>query len=209
MRIILFGPPGAGKGTQAGIICMLLEIAHISTGDILRKAAEEKTSLGLQIKKYIDQGHFVPDDLIVEIIKRRIKAKDCKKGFILDGFPRTISQAEALGKMLTIDKVIHLNIGNSVAMERLTGRRTCGACGALYHVISSSPKREGTCDKCGEALSRREDDKKKAILRRLEIYRNQTEPLVGYYKKKRLLLVVDGQKSKEQVTRNLLDLILK
>ena len=204
MRIILLGPPGAGKGTQARTITKKLGIPHISTGDILRQASSQKTPLGLKAKDYMNRGHLVPDDLMINIIKERIKREDCKKGFLLDGFPRTIPQAEALEKISHIDKAIKLRIENEVAIERLSGRRTCEDCSAMYHVIYISPKREGICDKCGGELIIREDDRKEAILERLEVYREETRPLIKYYEKKGLLVIIDGGRAKQEVTKDLL-----
>lgn len=204
MRIILLGPPGAGKGTQARTITKKLGIPHISTGDILRQASSQKTPLGLKAKDYMNRGHLVPDDLMINIIKERIKREDCKKGFLLDGFPRTIPQAEALEKISHIDKAIKLRIENEVAIERLSGRRTCEDCSAMYHVIYISPKREGICDKCGGKLIIREDDRKEAILERLEVYREETRPLIKYYEKKGLLIIIDGGRAKQEVTEDLL-----
>ncbi len=204
MRIILLGLPGAGKGTQAKILAEELNIPHISTGDILRQASEDRTPLGLKAKEYMDKGHLVPDDLIIDLIKERIKREDCKKGFLFDGFPRTIPQAEALEKISNIDKVINLKVEDEVAIERLSGRRTCKGCGALYHIIYLPPKRERICDRCGGELIIREDDKKEAILKRLEVYREETQPLIKYYRKKGLLIIIDGGRSKEEVTKNLL-----
>jgi len=204
MRIILLGSPGAGKGTQAKIITKELSIPHISTGDILRKAIEEKTPLGLKAKKYMDKGYLVPDNLIINLIKERIKREDCKKGFLLDGFPRTIPQAEALGKISNIDKVIKLKIANEVAIERLSGRRTCKDCGAMYHVSYLSSRRDGICDRCGGKLIIRDDDRKEAALKRLEVYKEETRPLIEYYKKNRLLAIINGGRRKEEVTKNLL-----
>jgi adenylate kinase len=207
MRIILLGPPGAGKGTQAKVLTKELSIPHISTGDILRKAIEEKTPLGLKAKKYMDKGYLVPDNLIIGIIKERIKRKDCKKGFLLDGFPRTIPQAEALEKISNIDKVIKLKIENDVAIERLSGRWTCKDCGAMYHVIYLSSRKEGICDRCGGELIIRDDDRKEAVLKRLEVYREKTRPLIEYYKKKGLLAIIDGGRRKEEVLKDLLSSI--
>ncbi len=204
MKIILLGSPGAGKGTQAKIITKALGIPHISTGDILRKAIEEKTPLGLKAKGYMDKGHLVPDDLIIGLVKERIGRKDCEEGFLLDGFPRTIPQAQALEKISNIDKVINLKIVNEVAIERLSGRRTCKRCGAMYHVIYIPSRKEGICDRCGGELIIREDDRREAVSKRLEVYREETRPLVEYYRKKGLLVIIDGGRSKEEVTRDLL-----
>jgi adenylate kinase len=207
MKIILLGPPGAGKGTQAKIITQELDIPHISTGDILRKAIEEKIPLGLKAKNYMDKGHLVPDNLIINLIKERIKRKDCQKGFLLDGFPRTIPQAQALKKISKIDKVIKLKIENEVAIKRLSGRRTCKRCGALYHLTTMPPKKDGICDRCGGKLIIRNDDKKEAILKRLEVYREETRPLIEYYRKKKHLVIIDGGRRKKEVTEDLLSLI--
>ena len=207
MKIILLGSPGAGKGTQAKVLTKELDILHISTGDILRKAIEEKTPLGLKAKKYMDKGYLVPDNLIINLIKERLKREDCKKGFLLDGFPRTIPQAEALEEISNIEKVIKLKIENDVAIERLSGRRTCKGCGAMYHVIYLPSKREGICDRCGEELIIREDDKEEAVLKRLEVYREETRPLIEYYKKKGLLAIIDGGRKKEEVLKDLLSSI--
>lgn len=207
MRIILLGLPGAGKGTQAKIIIKELDIPHISTGDILRKAIGEKTSLGLKAKEYMNKGHLVPDNLIINLIKERIKREDCKKGFLLDGFPRTIPQAQALEEISNVDKVIKIKIENEMAIERLSGRRTCKDCGAMYHVIYLPAKKEGTCDRCGGELIIREDDKEEAVLKRLEVYREETRPLIEYYKKKGLLAIIDGGRRKEEVLRDLLSSI--
>jgi len=204
MRIILLGPPGAGKGTQSRTITKKLGIPHISTGDILRQASSQKTPLGLTAKDYMDRGHLVPDDLMINLIKERIKREDCKKGFLLDGFPRTIPQAEALEKISHIDKVIKLKIENEVAIKRLSGRRTCKDCSAMYHITYLLPKREGICDRCGGELIIREDDRKEAILRRLEVYREETQPLIEYYRKKGLLVIIDGGRAKQEVTEDLL-----
>ncbi len=204
MQIILLGPPGAGKGTQSRTITKKLGIPHISTGDILRQASSQKTPLGLTAKDYMDRGHLVSDDLMINLIKERIKREDCKKGFLLDGFPRTIPQAEALEKISHIDKVIKLKIENEVAIERLSGRRTCKDCNAMYHIIYISPKREGICDRCGGKLIIREDDRKEAILERLEVYREETRPLIKYYRKKGLLIIIDGGRAKQEVTEDLL-----
>lgn len=204
MCIIMLGSPGAGKGTQAKIITKALGVSHISTGDILRKAIEEKAPLGLKAKGYMNKGYLVPDNLIIDLIKERIKREDCQKGFLLDGFPRTIPQAQALEKISNIDKVINLKIENEVAIERLSGRRTCKRCGAMYHLIYIPPRKEGICDRCGGELIIREDDRREAVLKRLEVYREETRPLIEYYRKKGLLVIINGGRSKEEVTRDLL-----
>lgn len=186
MGIILLGPPGAGKGTQAKRISAAFSIPQISTGDMLREAVRNGTEMGRQAKAFMDAGGLVPDEVVIGIVKERLQAPDCVKGFILDGFPRTIPQAEALDRVAgelskEIRTVLSLEVDEKELMERLCGRRTCTACGAMYHVRFNRPKSEGTCDKCGAALIQRDDDKEETILARLENYRKSTEPLLRYY----------------------------
>ena len=190
MNIIFLGPPGAGKGTQAQKICDALNIPQISTGDILRRAMKEGTETGLKAKAYIDAGQLVPDDVIIDIVKERLAMADCGNGYILDGFPRTVPQAEALDTFATIDTVIELDVADQVLVERLSGRRVCLKCGATYHL--SMLNGETKCSKCGEELIQRNDDKAETVLNRLEVYHAQTAPLIGYYEKKGLLKKVDG-----------------
>ena len=190
MNIIFLGPPGAGKGTQAQKICDALNIPQISTGDILRRAIKEGTETGLKAKAFIDAGQLVPDDVIIDIVKERLAMADCGNGYILDGFPRTVPQAEALDTFATIDTVIELDVADQVLVERLSGRRVCLKCGATYHL--SMLNGETKCSKCGEELIQRDDDKAETVLNRLEVYHAQTAPLIGYYEKKGLLKKVDG-----------------
>ncbi|MBR0266172.1 MAG: adenylate kinase [Clostridia bacterium] len=190
MNIIFLGPPGAGKGTQAQKICDALNIPQISTGDILRRAMKEGTETGLKAKSFIDAGQLVPDDVIIDIVKERLAMADCGNGYILDGFPRTVPQAEALDTFATIDTVIELDVADQVLVERLSGRRVCLKCGATYHL--SMLNGETKCSKCGEELIQRDDDKAETVLNRLEVYHAQTAPLIGYYEKKGLLKKVDG-----------------
>ena len=190
MNIIFLGPPGAGKGTQAQKICDALNIPQISTGDILRRAMKEGTEPGLKAKSFIDAGQLVPDDVIIDIVKERLAMADCGNGYILDGFPRTVPQAEALDTFATIDTVIELDVADQVLVERLSGRRVCLKCGATYHL--SMLNGETKCSKCGEELIQRDDDKAETVLNRLEVYHAQTAPLIGYYEKKGLLKKVDG-----------------
>lgn len=201
MNLILLGAPGAGKGTQAEKICAKLSIPAISTGNILREAMAAKTEMGLKAKSYIDAGKLVPDEVVIGIIEDRLKAEDCKNGFILDGFPRTIPQAEALDKMgVRIDRVLEIYVPDEKITARLSGRRVCLKCGATYHTEYQKPKTEGVCDVCGEKLVQRKDDMPETVLDRLKTYHEQTEPLKGYYEKKGILRVVEGQEDVADTT---------
>ena len=195
MNIIFLGPPGAGKGTQAQMICDALKIPQVSTGDMLRRAMKEGTETGLKAKSYIDAGKLVPDEVIIDIVKERLAMADCAGGYILDGFPRTVPQAEALDTFATIDTVIELDVADQVLVERLSGRRVCLKCGATYHVSMLNGKT--TCDKCGDELIQRDDDKPETVQNRLTVYHNQTAPLIGYYEKKGLLHKVAGDQGIE------------
>ncbi|GIW47341.1 MAG: adenylate kinase [Deltaproteobacteria bacterium] len=204
MRLILFGPPGAGKGTQASQISQKYGIIHISTGDILRAAVKEGTPLGNLAKSYMDKGELVPDEVVIGIIKERIREEDSRNGFMLDGFPRTIPQAEALDNMLgseglKIDAVISIEVEDEEVIKRISGRRVCEKCGVMYHIIYDPPKNNELCDRCGARLFQRDDDKEEVVRRRLQVYRNQTEPLKEYYKKVGILHSVDGTGTVEQV----------
>lgn len=197
MRIILLGPPGAGKGTQAKDLVNKYGIPQISTGDILRKNLAEKTPLGLEAKKYMDAGGLVPDSVVIGIVKERLKEADCKKGYILDGFPRTVPQAEELDKALAemgtpLDKVLSIEVKDEELVKRLSGRRTCRSCQEGYHVMFKAPKVADKCDKCGGELYQRDDDKEEAIKNRLVVYQSSTAPLIAYYTGKGLLRAVDG-----------------
>lgn len=201
MNLILLGAPGAGKGTQAEKICAKLSIPAISTGNILREAMAAKTEMGLKAKSYIDAGKLVPDEVVIGIIEDRLKAEDCKNGFILDGFPRTIPQAEALDKMgVRIDRVLEIYVPDEMITARLSGRRVCLKCGATYHTEYKKPKTEGICDVCDEKLVQRKDDMPETVLDRLKTYHEQTEPLKGYYEKKGILRVVEGQEDVADTT---------
>lgn len=203
MNIILFGPPGAGKGTQAEIISALLGIPTLSTGAMLREAIREQTPLGLSAQKAISEGSLVSDDVVIGIVKERISKDDCKGGFILDGFPRTIPQAKALEEMgAGIDKVLMIDVPDEDIIERMSGRRVCPGCGASYHVKHNPSKDGATCDKCGTELTLRADDKPEVVKHRLDIYHGETEPLIGYYKEKELLVSVDGRMEPAEVTAN-------
>lgn len=194
MNLILLGAPGAGKGTQAEVICDHLNIPAISTGNILREALKNGTELGLKAKTFMDSGALVPDEIVIGILKDRIKQDDCKNGFILDGFPRTVPQAEALDSMgVQIDKVVDIEVADERIMQRLSGRRVCQDCGASYHIAYKPSKEEGKCDKCGGETVQRKDDHPDTIKDRLHVYHEQTEPLKDYYAKTGKLTIVEGQ----------------
>jgi adenylate kinase len=205
MNILFMGPPGAGKGTQAERIVETFEIPHISTGDAFRLAMKQGTPLGQKAKEYVDQGLLVPDDVTNGIVRERLLQDDCGKGFLLDGFPRTLAQAEALDGMLgemgrKIDHVVNLRVDRSLLLARLTGRRICKACGATYHVLFNPPKQEGVCDKCAGGLYQRSDDTEEKVGTRLDEYISKTAPLLAYYENKGLLREVDGEKEIDTVT---------
>lgn len=201
MNLILLGAPGAGKGTQAEVICSKLSIPAISTGNIIREALAKGTEMGIKAKSYIDAGRLVPDDVVIGIIKERLAKDDCKNGFILDGFPRTIPQAEALDAMgVVIDRVIDIEVSDKAIVNRLSGRRVCSSCGASYHLEYKKPAVQGVCDSCGGELIQRKDDHPDTVLDRLRVYHEQTEPLKDYYSKAGLLRVVEGQEEVAQTT---------
>ncbi|MGL4252708.1 MAG: adenylate kinase [Fusobacteriaceae bacterium] len=212
MNIMLFGAPGAGKGTQAKPIMDRYGIPQISTGDILRAAIKAGTAMGLEAKKFMDEGKLVPDTTIIGIIKDRIVEEDCKKGFILDGFPRTIPQAEALEAIMKeigikLDKVISLNVPDSAIVERITGRKNCPACGASFHVKFNPPKAEGICDHCGGELITRKDDTEETVVTRLKSYHEQTAPLFHFYKERGVMAEVDGMKPLDEVTAEIFSIL--
>ena len=192
MNIIFLGPPGAGKGTQAQRICAALGIPQVSTGDILRRAIKEQTPTGLKAKSFIDAGKLVPDEVVIAIVEERLKEADCQKGYILDGFPRTVPQAEALDTIAKIECALSLEVPDEVIEPRMTGRRTCIKCGATYHVVNNPPKAEGVCDNCGSELTVRKDDKPETVRARLATFHAQTEPLKDYYAAQGKLKCVDG-----------------
>lgn len=194
MKLILLGAPGAGKGTQAEVICKALNIPAISTGNIIREALAQGTEMGLKAKSFMDAGQLVPDDVVIGIIKERLAKDDCANGFILDGFPRTIPQAEALDAMgVIIDKVIDIEVPDEKIAARMSGRRVCKDCGSSYHLEYKAPKAEGVCDVCDGELIQRKDDAPETVLDRLAVYHKQTEPLKDYYSKKGILRIVEGQ----------------
>jgi adenylate kinase len=214
MNIILLGPPGGGKGTQAKKIVEKYGIPHIATGDILREAVAKGTELGKKAKEYMDRGELVPDEIVIGIVRERLKQPDCEKGFLLDGFPRTIKQAEALDEMLKelgkdIDAVIYIDVPEEEVVKRITYRRTCRNCGAVYHLIYAPPKEDNKCDKCGGELYQRDDDKEEVVRQRFKVYMENTAPLIEYYEKKGLLYRVDGTKSIDEVFSQIDEILQK
>ena len=207
MNLVFFGPPGAGKGTIAARLAADRNIPHISTGELFREAAKHATNLGKKIKTTIDSGILVPDEITIELVRKRLSRPDASTGFILDGFPRTVSQAEALGDMVDIAAVLNLSIDDETAANRLTGRRTCTNCGLNHHVIFMPPKIRNKCDSCGGDLVRREDDSDTAIATRLKVYKSQSEPLIEYYTKKNVLINIDASPETETIYGMVLNLV--
>lgn len=204
MKLVLLGPPGAGKGTQAVKIAEKYHIPHISTGDIFRKNIKEETPLGLQAQEYMSKGELVPDDLVIGLVENRLKEDDCANGFLLDGFPRTVYQAEKLDEFLknngqAIDKVLDIDVEKDILIERMIGRRVCKACGATYHIKNMPPKKEGVCDVCGGELYQRADDTLETVTNRQQVYLNQTAPLIDYYEKAGNIAHVDGSGALDKV----------
>lgn len=212
MNLILLGAPGAGKGTQAKSIVDKYGIPQISTGDMLREAVKKGTDLGKKAKEYMDKGELLPDEVVIGIVKERLKQDDAQKGFILDGFPRTIKQAEELDKILSelnlqLDAVINVAVPEDEVVRRIVNRRSCRDCGAVYHLIYKPPKEEGKCDYCGGELYQRDDDKEATVRDRYNVYRQQTEPLIEYYSKQGLVKNVDGTKSIDEVTQDVMKIV--
>ncbi len=208
MNLILLGPPGAGKGTQAKILTKRYEIPQISTGDILRAAVKEQTPMGVKAKEFMDRGALVSDEVVVGIVEERLAKPDCTNGFILDGFPRTVKQADALRQMLlvlgkTIDHVISMEVDKEALLERVTGRRTCRSCGKGFHIAFDPPKVDGVCDECGGELYQRDDDSEGTMRNRLDVYEEQTAPLIAYYGKESLLRTIDGLGAIDEIQRKL------
>lgn len=208
MRAILLGPPGAGKGTQADTIVKEFSIPHISTGDIFRKNIKEGTVLGKKAKEYMDQGLLVPDELTVELVKDRLLDEDCKNGFLLDGFPRTIFQADALEEALkgmdqSLDYVVNIEVRKELLIERAVGRRVCKDCGQTYHMTFNKPTVEGVCDNCKGELLQRKDDTEETVTKRINVYQEQTEPLIEYYTNKGIIVNIDGEKPIAEVGKNI------
>lgn len=214
MNLMVFGAPGAGKGTQAKFLIEKYNIPQISTGDILRAAIAEQTQMGLEAKKFMDEGKLVPDSTIIGIIEDRLAQIDCKNGFILDGFPRTLAQAEALKELMedmhiSLDKVISLNVPDNLIVGRITGRRVCTGCGASFHVDFNPPKEKDICDYCGGALIIRKDDNAQTVVNRLESYHAQTAPLFDFYTKMGVMIELDGTKDVAQVTKDMFNALEK
>lgn len=209
MNLILVGPPGVGKGSQAKRLSNILNVPHISTGDMFRKHFAELTPLGKKAKEFVDKGLLVPDDVTNQMVVERLCENDCQNGFILDGYPRNLAQADFLNKLLeeknvSIDYVIDIECENEVLVKRLTGRRVCTNCGAVYHIDNNPPKVEGICDVCGSPLVHRKDDEEGTVRKRLEIYHEETFPLINYYTNKKLLLEINGNQTIEAVTEDIL-----
>ena len=208
MKLILLGAPGAGKGTQAEILCERLNIPTISTGNMIREAMKSGTEMGLKAKEYAENGKLVPDEVVIGIVDERLRQDDCKNGFILDGFPRTIPQAEALDRMgIIIDRVVDINVPDEVITRRVSGRRACLDCGSTYHIETKKPQVEGICDRCGSTLVQRKDDLPETVQERLHVYHAQTEPLRDYYAAAGKLLVVDGQQGIREIAEQTLELL--
>lgn len=212
MNILIMGPPGAGKGTQADVIVNEFGIPHISTGDAFRLAMKQGTPIGLKAKEYIERGELVPDDVTIGIVEERLQQADCKKGFLLDGFPRTLAQADALDGILgrlgtKLDHVVDLKVDRDRLMARITGRRICKTCGATYHLIFNPPKVEGICDKDGGELYQRSDDNEESVGKRLDEYSNKTAPLLTFYENKGLLRQIDGEQDIDAVSKDIVSLL--
>ena len=212
MKIIMLGAPGAGKGTQAKKISDKYEIPHISTGDIFRANIKNGTELGKKAKTYMDQGLLVPDELVVDLVVDRVQQDDCKNGYVLDGFPRTIPQAESLTKALSergeaVDYAVNVDVPDENIINRMSGRRACLNCGATYHIVYNPSKKEGICDTCGEKLVLRDDDKPETVSKRLTVYHDQTQPLIDYYKNEGILAEVDGTKDMEEVFQDIVNIL--
>jgi adenylate kinase len=202
MKLIFLGPPGAGKGTLAAKATDILKVPHISTGAIFRSAIAAKSPLGLKVKAIIDAGKLVDDETTIALVRERLAREDARQGYILDGFPRTIAQAEALAEFSPVDRVINFDIPDSAVLERLSGRRVCRNCGINYHAVFNKPKKENVCDACGGEVYVREDDREEAVQKRLQVYREQTAPLIEYYRAKGLLADVDARPEVDRVAAN-------
>jgi adenylate kinase len=214
VRVVLLGPPGAGKGTQAKLLRERFEACQISTGDILRKAVADKTPLGAEAESYLNRGELVPDDVIVRLVGERLKQRDCAQGFVLDGFPRTLPQAESLEEILKamalpLDGVLSIQVPQQIIVQRLAGRRNCRDCGALYHMNFDPPRNDETCDRCNGRLQQRDDDREETITTRLRVYETQTAPLVNYYRQRGNLRKIDGVGKVEDIQKRIIDALAR
>ena len=214
MKLLIMGPPGAGKGTQAEVLIKELNISHVSTGDMFRAAIKEGTEMGKKAKEFMDAGKLVPDEVVVGLVKERLSQPDCTQGFLLDGFPRTLPQADSLSNTLDqmgvkLDGVINIDVAREKLMARLTGRRVCRGCGASYHVIFNPPSAEGVCNSCGAELYQRDDDNETTVSNRLDVYEAQTQPLIVYYKGKGLLINIEGDQEINKVLADILAALKK
>ncbi|MCC6003292.1 MAG: adenylate kinase [Thermofilum sp.] len=209
MRLVFIGPPGVGKGTYANAVSERFGIPHVSTGDIFREEAKRGTDLGKRVKAFLDRGLLVPDEIVIEVVKQRLSMEDCRRGFILDGFPRTLKQAEALEEFARPEWVFLFNARDETILERLGGRRVCPVCGAIYHVVYMPPKIPGICDKCGSKLIQRRDDTHEVIMERLKIYREQFAPIIDFYREHGRLIEVDANEQAEKVIPIVIDKLLQ
>lgn len=207
MRLVFIGPPGVGKGTYAAAVSQRFGIPHVSTGDMIREEIKRGSELGRKLKEYVEKGALVPDEVVTEMVRERLSREDCKRGFILDGYPRTLKQAEELDRITAIDLVLNFVAPDEVIIDRISGRRICRVCGAIYHVKYMPPKVPGVCDKCGGPLYQREDDKPEVVARRLEVYRQQFTPIIEYYRRKGVLVDVDASEQAEIVVPRVLKLL--
>ena len=209
MRLIILGAPGAGKGTQAILIAHRYKLAHIATGDLLREAARAGTELGKQAQVFMTDGKLIPDDIVIELTLKRLESKDCKSGFILDGFPRTLKQAETFHSQQTVDLVINITIDQNVLIKRITGRRSCPNCGAVFHTETHPPLTEGECDECGSQLIQRKDDKEDVLEERIEVYHELTEPLIDFYRNRDMIIDGEGKGNIEDIQARMIEGISK
>jgi adenylate kinase len=207
MRLVFIGPPGVGKGTYAAAVSQRFGIPHISTGDMIREEIKRGSELGRKLKEYVERGLLVPDEIVTEMVRERLSREDCKRGFILDGYPRTLKQAEELDRITAIDLVLNFVAPDEVIIDRISGRRICRVCGAIYHVKYMPPKVPGVCDRCGGPLYQREDDKPEVVARRLEVYRQQFAPIIEYYRRRGILVDVDASEQAEVVVPRVLKLL--
>ncbi len=212
MRLVLIGPPGAGKGTQARALSELCAIPQVASGDLLRAAVRDRTALGAQAQEFMDRGELVPDELVIKLIEHRLDSTDARQGFILDGFPRAVSQARALAAMLArrgaaIDRAVAIAVADEEIVKRISGRRTCAGCGAMYHVLFEPPRKPGVCDKCGGNLEQRDDDREETVRNRLSVYNESTCPVLDFYRAESLLSEIDGIGRPDEVEARILDVL--